>query len=85
MKTKKIWRIALMMLAAFSLASCKPSARQTAADAELRTRSTQHPPVHYLRKFRQIRLRARTGIPHRQRVLQEREEGTARRLLLFFI
>ena len=34
---------------------------------------------------RQIRLRARTGIPHRQRVLQEREEGTAKRLLLFFI
>ena len=46
---------------------------------------TQHPPVHYLRRFRQIRLRARTGIPHRQRVLQEREEGTAKRLLLFFI
>ena len=34
MKTKKIWRIAFMMLAAFSLASCKPSARQTAADVE---------------------------------------------------
>ena len=34
MKTMKLWRIAFMMLAAFSLASCKPSARQTAADVE---------------------------------------------------
>ena len=51
----------------------------------LRTRSTQHPPVHYPRRFRQIRLRARTGIPHRQRVLQERKEGAAKRLSLFFI
>ena len=34
---------------------------------------------------RQIRLLARTGIPHRQRVLQERKEGAAKRLLLFFI
>ena len=25
MKTMKLWRIAFMMLAAFSLASCKPS------------------------------------------------------------
>ena len=41
MKTKKIWRIAFMMLAAFSLASCKPSARQTAADAEQPTDSTE--------------------------------------------
>ena len=41
MKTKKIWRIALMMLAAFSLASCKPSARQTAADVEQPTDSTE--------------------------------------------
>ncbi len=40
MKTKKIWRIAFMMLAAFSLASCKPSARQTTADAEQTTDST---------------------------------------------
>ena len=30
-----------MMLAAFSLASCKPSARQTAADAEQPTDSTE--------------------------------------------
>ena len=41
MKTKKIWRIAFMMLAAFYLASCKPSARQTAADAEQPTDSTE--------------------------------------------
>ena len=41
MKTKKIWRIAFMMLAAFSLASCKPSARQTMADAEQPTDSTE--------------------------------------------
>ena len=33
MKTKKIWRIAFMMLAAFYLASCKPSARQAMVDA----------------------------------------------------
>ena len=41
MKTKKIWRIAFMMLAAFSLASCKPSAQQTVADAEQPTDSTE--------------------------------------------
>ena len=41
MTTMKIWRIAFMMLAAFSLASCKPSARQTAADAEQPTDSTE--------------------------------------------
>ena len=41
MKTKKIWRIAFMMLAAFSLASCKPSARLTTADAEQPTDSTE--------------------------------------------
>ncbi len=41
MKTRKIWRIALMMLAAFYLASCKPSARQTTADAEQPTDSTE--------------------------------------------
>ena len=41
MKTKKIWRIAFMMLAASSLASCKPSARQTTADAEQPTDSTE--------------------------------------------
>ena len=37
----KLWRIAFMMLAAFSLASCKPSARQTVADAEQPTDSTE--------------------------------------------
>ena len=37
----KLWRIALMMLAAFYLASCKPSARQTTADAEQPTDSTE--------------------------------------------
>jgi len=41
MKTMKLWRIAFMMLAAFSLASCKPSARQTVADAEQPTDSTE--------------------------------------------
>ena len=41
MKTKKIWRIAFMMLAAFSLASCKPSARQALVDAEQPTDSTE--------------------------------------------
>ena len=41
MKTMKLWRIAFMMLTAFSLASCKPSARQTAADAEQPTDSTE--------------------------------------------
>ena len=41
MTTMKIWRIAFMMLAAFSLASCKPSARQTAAAAEPPTDSTE--------------------------------------------
>ena len=41
MKTMKLWRIAFMMLAAFSLASCKPSAQQTVADAEQPTDSTE--------------------------------------------
>ena len=41
MKTMKLWRIAFVMLAAFSLASCKPSARQTVADAEQSTDSTE--------------------------------------------
>ena len=41
MKTKKIWRIAFMMLAAFSLASCGPSARQALVDAEQPTDSTE--------------------------------------------
>ena len=40
MNQQKLWRIAFMMLAAFYLASCKPSARQTAADAEQPTDST---------------------------------------------
>ena len=42
MKTMKIWRIAFMMLAAFSLASCKPSARQTTADAEQPTNTLRN-------------------------------------------
>jgi hypothetical protein len=37
----KLWRIAFMMLTAFSIASCKPSARQTTADAEQPTDSTE--------------------------------------------
>ena len=41
MNQQKLWRIALMMLAAFYLASCKPSARQTTADAEQPTYSTE--------------------------------------------
>ena len=41
MKTMKLWRIAFMMLAAFSLASCKPSARQTLVDAGQSTDSTE--------------------------------------------
>ncbi len=41
MNQQKLWRIAFMMLAAFYLASCKPSARQTAADAEQPTDSTE--------------------------------------------
>ena len=41
MKTMKLWRIAFMMLAAFSLASCKPTARQTLTDAEQPTDSTE--------------------------------------------
>jgi hypothetical protein len=41
METMKLWRIALMMLAAFYLASCKPSARQAVTDAEQSTDSTE--------------------------------------------
>ena len=41
MKTMKLWRIAFMMLAAFSLASCKPSARQTLVDTGQSTDSTE--------------------------------------------
>ncbi len=37
----KLWRIAFMMLAAFYLASCKPSARQTVADAAQPMDSTE--------------------------------------------
>ena len=37
----KIWRNIFMMLAAFSLASCKPSARQTLVDAGQSTDSTE--------------------------------------------
>ena len=42
MKAKKIWIILFVMCAAvLSLASCKPSARQTTADAEQPTDSTE--------------------------------------------
>ena len=41
MKTMKLWRIMFMTLAAFSLASCKPSAQQTVADAEQPTDNTE--------------------------------------------
>ena len=41
MNHQKLWRIAFMMLAAFYLASCKPSARQTAAEAEQSTDRTK--------------------------------------------
>ena len=41
MNQQKLWRIAFMMLAAFSLASCKPSARQTLVDAGQSTDSTE--------------------------------------------
>ena len=41
MNQQKLWRIAFMMLAAFYLASCKPSARQTAAEAEQSTDRTK--------------------------------------------
>ena len=37
----KLWRIAFMMLAAFSLASCRPTARQTVAEAEQSTDRTK--------------------------------------------
>ncbi len=52
MKTMQLWRIAFMMLAAFSLASCKPSARQTTADAEQPTntlRNVTKPHEHLFR------------------------------------
>ena len=41
MKKMKTWRLTFAMLAALSLASCKPSARQTTADAEQPTDSTE--------------------------------------------
>ena len=50
----------------------------------LRTRSTQHPPVHHPRGARQIRLRAWTGIPHCQRDFHIRAEQSPKRLLLLY-
>ena len=41
MRTMKLWRITFALLAAFSLVSCRPTARQTAADAEQPTDSTE--------------------------------------------
>ena len=41
MNQQKLWRIAFMMLAAFYLASCKPSARQTVADEKQPTDNTE--------------------------------------------
>ena len=41
MRTMKLWRITFALFAAFSLASCRPTARQTAADAEQPTDSTE--------------------------------------------
>ena len=41
MNQQKLWRIAFVMLAAFYLASCKPSARQTVADVVQPTDSTE--------------------------------------------
>ena len=41
MNQQKLWRIAFMMLAAFYLASCRQTARQTVADAEQPTDSTE--------------------------------------------
>ena len=41
MRTMKLWRITFALLAAFSLASCRPTARQTVADAEQPTDSTE--------------------------------------------
>ena len=72
-----------LLIAALAFASCRPTARQTVADVE--------PDKYDFERGQEYRIvkeffkRARTGIPHRQRVLQEREEGTAKRLLLFFI
>ena len=40
MKTMKLWRITFALLAAFSLASCRPTARQTVADVVQPTDST---------------------------------------------
>jgi len=40
MKTMKLWRIAFVTLAAFSIASCRPTARQTVADVLQPTDST---------------------------------------------
>ena len=40
MRTMKLWRITFALLAAFSLASCRPTARQTVADVVQPTDST---------------------------------------------
>ena len=37
----KLWRITFALLAAFSLASCRPTARQAVADAEQPTDNTE--------------------------------------------
>ena len=41
MRTMKLWRITFALLAAFSLASCRPTAQQTVADAEQPTDNTE--------------------------------------------
>jgi len=41
MRTMKLWRITFALFAAFSLASCRPTARQTVTDAEQPTDSTE--------------------------------------------
>ena len=41
MRTMKLWRITFALLAAFSLASCRPTARQAVADAEQPTDNTE--------------------------------------------
>ena len=41
MRTMKLWRITFALLAAFSLAFCRPTARQAVADAEQPTDSTE--------------------------------------------
>ena len=41
MRTMKLWRITFALLAAFSLASCRPTARQAVADVVQPTDSTE--------------------------------------------